>query len=341
MLAASPAAPASTGEAAATRPRAAKDGRIDAIVLDAALPDVIDIAQALRARVGSRAVGSSDRARRPRPDELFAYVEVMAQGPAATIRVLLSDGRAYYRALDGGEGSRAREIATIVGNLVAGIDEDSVAADEERVPVPTRLQAAAAKPREAPPPQLPPPRPPRWTITGAGLVIAGVARPEPTGFAGAGGRIGFAHRSMRGVTLGASLRVAAGGRRGHALTRIRVAAEIGHLLQHRRFELATTFAVTAEPWVVTRAGAVANGARRPASALLGAALRIAPGVVIAARRGGAIRLAPFVEVAGSAIPSSRGGIARVREDAGMGARDLFRVGGLELSAGVELGLWLR
>lgn len=57
-------------------------------------------------------------------------------------------------------------------------------------------------------------------------------------------------------------------------------------------------------------------------------------------RGRAFRLAPFVELAGSAIPARNGGVARLRVQDTSGTRELFRVGGLELALGLELGLWL-
>lgn len=332
----SPATPA--GKAAGASEQ--RHGRIDAIVLDVGIADREAIAEALRARVGARAVGSSDKARRPRADERFAYLEVTQSDTSVTIRVLLSDGRAYNRSIDAVGTARAREIASIVGNLVAGIEEDVVAADEESVPVPERLQPAPARPQPPAPVVRAPAALPRWTISAAGLAIVGVGPPAPMGLAGAGARVGFAHRWARGLTLGASVRAAGMPRRDHALTRVRIAGEIGHLLRRGRFELTTTFAVTVEPWFVTRGGALASGTRRPASALLGGAIRVAPGVALPLPRGAALRIAPFVELAGSAIPSASGGVARVREDLVDGTRDLFRVGGLELSAGLELGVWL-
>jgi hypothetical protein len=59
------------------------------------------------------------------------------------------------------------------------------------------------------------------------------------------------------------------------------------------------------------------------------------------RRGKSLRIGPFVEFAGSAIPSREGGIARVRRRNDMGGLDdLFRAGGFEIAIGLLIGPWL-
>jgi hypothetical protein len=73
---------------------------------------------------------------------------------------------------------------------------------------------------------------------------------------------------------------------------------------------------------------------------LGGVLRVAPAWRHATRRGRSLRLAPFVELAGSALPTDDGGVARLRAQDDAGVHDLFRVGGLELAVGLELGLWM-
>jgi hypothetical protein len=81
--------------------------------------------------------------------------------------------------------------------------------------------------------------------------------------------------------------------------------------------------------------------RRPVSALLGGALRLEPVGRVPMSRGRSVRIGPFVEVAGSAIPTSSGGVARLRtrgEDGEL--HDLFRAGGLEIAVGLVVGPWV-
>jgi hypothetical protein len=59
------------------------------------------------------------------------------------------------------------------------------------------------------------------------------------------------------------------------------------------------------------------------------------------RRGAALRIGPRLDLAGGTTTAGGGGVAWVRaREADGTARDAFRIGGLELGVGLELGMWL-
>jgi hypothetical protein len=100
-------------------------------------------------------------------------------------------------------------------------------------------------------------------------------------------------------------------------------------------------ALAIEPWWTTRTGAAApvfSGAsetrRRP---LLGGYLRLTPAVRIAVKRGPlvGVRVGPRVELGGAFVVD---GGAQVVGLADTGGTPRFRLGGLELSLGLEIAL---
>ncbi|HWB75325.1 MAG TPA: hypothetical protein VG755_10220 [Nannocystaceae bacterium] len=315
---------------------------VDAVVIAPEITDRAALEDALRLRIGDRPISDAAHARNPREGELFAYVEVTAKGEQLVVRLVLSDARAYVRTIESAADLRAREIAATVANLVAGIEEDDLPPDERDVPLPPVLEPAPPKPPPKPlaPKPLPRPRYELGIAVGGDATLA-IGPPAPQGFAAAGGHARVDLRLRSGALVGVALRGAGDRNRGYGLTRIRLAIEGGYAWRRGAFELATTIGATVEPWVVTRGGHVPDVAdRKPAHAALGGLVRVAPAWRRVGRRGRAFRLAPFVELAGSAIPAKNGGVARLREQAASGAHDLFRVGGLELTLGLELGAWI-
>jgi hypothetical protein len=315
---------------------------IDALVIDASTTERDALADALRLRIGERPISDSLHARNPRAGELFAYVEVHPRGASSLlVRLVLSDARAYVRVIDSSADLRARELATAVANLVAGIEEDDLPPDERDVALPAVLEPA--------PPREPEPRPqvavpvPRYElgIAGGADVLLGLGPPPPAGFAAAGAHARVDARLRSGALLGLALRGLGHRRLGYGLTRLRIAIEGGYAWRRGAFELATTVGATVEPWLVTRDGGIPELARRrPVDVALGGLVRIAPAWRRETRGGRSIRLAPFIELAGSALPARDGGVARLRVQEQMRVRELFRVGGLELALGLELGVWL-
>jgi hypothetical protein len=326
-----------TPPAADTTPRV----HIDAIVVDARIAAHGPLEDALRVRLTDRPVSDSTHARAPKKGELFAYLEIENATPErASVRLLLSDGRAYIRAIDAPESTRAREIAATIANLLAGIEEGAIAPTQEHVALPAALRPVAPPPEPAKP--LPPrPLPPRpeWGLVLGGAASFAAGAPPPQGLAAAGGELRAEARWPRGPTLGVALRFAGLRAKGYGLVRIRVAPSFGWAWRRGNFELHSIAMITVEPWALLHDAAAVD--RRPVSALLGGAVRLEPVGRVPLARGKSLRIGPFVEVAGSAIPSRTGGVARLRrrDDAGE-LEDLFRAGGLEIAAGLVIGPWI-
>lgn len=336
-------AAAPTSAAPPVQQPVAQRHRIDALVIASDVPDRAALEDALRLRVGDRPISDALHARNPREGELFAYVEVKPKdAQSLVVRLVLSDARAYVRTLESPADLRAREIAATVANLVAGIEEDDLPPDERDVALPPVLELAPPEPPPQPiaPPPLPPARFDLGIVAGADAGLA-LGPPPPQGFAAAGAHARLDVRARNGALVAVALRGLGNRRFGYGLTRIRLAIEGGYAWRRGAFELMTTAGLTLEPWLVTRGGKLPDVAeRKPVHVALGGLVRIAPAWRRVGPRGRAFRLAPFVELAGSAIPARNGGVARLRAQDTTGTRELFRVGGLELALGLELGVWL-
>jgi hypothetical protein len=107
--------------------------------------------------------------------------------------------------------------------------------------------------------------------------------------------------------------------------------------------LAWPLALSVEPWWATRAGegaAIYSGSsaapRRP---LLGGHLRLTPSarVVVGGKRAVALRIGPRLDLGGSFVVDDGARIVGLADD---GGAPRFRLGGLELSMGLELALQL-
>lgn len=332
--AATPAVDRPPGVEASSRP-------IDALVIDASIGDLVALEAAIRLRLADTPVTRSDRARQPRAGELFAYLEVEPQaGERSTLRLTLGDARAWVRTIESPASDRTREIATTVGNLLAGIELDSIAPDLLDVPLPMPLQRSTAAVVRPPVASKPRPAPPRlaWGLGGDAVVVLGLGPPPPAGVAAGGFALRSAVRWRRGALVVAGLRAGMRHRDDFTITRLRLDVGGGYAWHRGAFALHTTAAITAEPWFVTSSGAVPDGGRRPVSALVGAAVRIAPGWRVAVGRRH-LGLMPFVELAGSAVPGRGGGVARVRTGTADDPVDVFRAGGLELAAGLSVVVW--
>lgn len=316
---------------------------IDAIVVDARIADHAALEDALRIRLTDRPVSDSAHARAPAKDELFGYLEIeSATAERASVRLLLSDGRAYVRMIEAPQATRAREIAATIANLLAGIEEGAIAPTQEHVPIPEALRPVEVTPKR-PPPKRPPTAPPprvEWGIAVGGAAIVAAGPPEPQGFAAGGGELRGEARWRRGPTVGLAVRAAGNRADGYGLLRVRISPTFGWAWRTGAFELHSMAMLSVEPWVLLQSGDEPVD-RKPVSALLGGALRFEPVGRVMLARGRSVRIGPFVEVGGSAIPSASGGIARLRrrDDAGE-LHDLFRLGGLEIAVGLVVGPWV-
>ncbi len=293
---------------------------------------------------------SFDRA----PESGLAFVDVVAETHAATVKVVLQDGRGYLRQVELDAGNPERSVARIVAATLVAIEEERIAPDRsdaaipepapepepepdsepEPEPTPQPAPQSVQPERNAPIPRLSPPR----------LEIGPTLRGEATVGLGVGG--GSAGLAAGGVAAAVDLRFPAGvlasgefrfvvrTNGGHILTRYRLALGAGYAVRHSFFEMPIRASFTFEPWLV--AGERVDPTRRP---LLGGAVHLSPGVRIplSGRTLRGLRIGARVELAASALPS--GDNVRVLTGAPDMERDLFRAGGLELSMGAEVGLW--
>lgn len=284
-----------------------------------------------------------------------------------TIRVITSDGRAYERSFAVEIGQEVRVAASTAANLIFAVEQGAVAPDAEDVEIPPPAVAAvpeptppapAPKPEPEPPPvqtQAPGPKEPvqedmskrpRWEL-GLGLHAAAVLGVGPPAYggplAGGGGGLGLEVRSPRGFAAALEARAIGQTEAGSGLGRLRVAIAAGYALRRKSFELPILVGLAIEPWWITRAGEraplLAAGdddvlARPP---LLGGFLRLSPGWRAQPSPRLGLRVGPRIELGGSFAIDDHDG-ARVVGLADAAGTPRFRVGGLELSLGLELAL---
>jgi hypothetical protein len=120
--------------------------------------------------------------------------------------------------------------------------------------------------------------------------------------------------------------------------RIRALVGAGYDLRAGGFELPILLGATVEPWWVANQELTSKQVSSP-SPLLGIQLDVAPGYRVAVgSNGAAIRLAALASLGLSAELRDGVAVPFVHDDASN--TDLFRLGGTELMAGIELGVWL-
>ena len=293
----------------------------------------------------------------------FVFVAVRSDPRAPArhqIGVITSDGEAFFREVDTGADAPARVLASVLANLLFSIAEGSVRPDRTDFeipaeggaspgpapagPVPTPLPpqpATAVKPPPVPR-DTPKPTPPGWQYGLVATGVIGVAVGAPSfgpPVNGGGGSLGLDARGPRGALVGGELRLLGRGAEDHRLVRMRLTALAGYVLRRGRFELPLALGVTVEPWWVSPVTAVT--ATRGARPLVGGLLRVSPGLHIERSRGPlrAIRLGPRLELAGSFAIDDGARVVGVSLGQGDPNRALFRLGGLEFNAGLELALW--
>jgi hypothetical protein len=283
---------------------------------------------------------------------------------AWSLTLVASDGRAYDRRVTADASSSrddvVRLIASNVGNLVAAIEAGTVQHDRQDVPIPPPALAASPCPT-CPPPKPPAPCPPPSQPTpppaaapaaldiGIGvapMVAIGLGDPaDADRFTAAGGDVALWLRHRTGVLVGADVRML--GRRlafDTSILRTRIGLALGYAWRRNSFELATTAALTVEPWSVRASGSRSmlgdpEGAARTGAPLLGGALRIVP-----AHRfeigGIAVRLGPRLEVAASSAIGDGGRVAQLLVDAGGDLTTVGRIGGWEIGIGIDAVVWI-
>ena len=304
----------------------------------------------------------------PAPAEsphVYVRVERGANGHGA-LRVITSDGRAYERGFLIEVGQEVRVAASTVASLIYAVEQGAVAPDRKDVaipevpgesaaivPDPPSAAADAPLPRAAPSEGSQTASPGRrgdtaaWelgaNLHGAAALGLGPPRyPRSHGaLAGGGGGLGLEFRSPRGGLAAFDLRGIGLVADGLGVGRMRISIGGGYAWRRGRFEVPVLVAVAVEPWWATRAGAVASiasGARVIAGlSLIGGYLRVSPGLRISRPRGplAGVRVGPRLELGGSFALDNGAKVVGLADPAGV---PQFRLGGLEMSLGLELSL---
>lgn len=314
-----------------------------------------------------------DRHGGPPPTEApHVYLQIArTTDTSGTLRVITSDGREYERAFTIEIGQEVRAAASTAANLLFAVEEGTVAPDREDVAIPdappeptptdstptdpTPTDPTPTAPTEPLPPETGPkdqvpktmPEPParRWELAAAlhGAALVGLGPPSFAGpLVAGGGGLALELRSPGGGAAALELRGLGRADAGLGVGRLRVAVAGGYSLRRGRFELPVLVGLSVEPWWTTQAGAgapvFAGSARTSRAPLLGGYLRVTPAARISLKnpRLVGLRVGPRLELGGSfAVVDGAPRVIGLADTAG-GQR--FRLGGLELSVGLELAL---
>jgi hypothetical protein len=355
FVAALPAGAAEPVPTATPAPSAAP--RVERVRLDVDASLRPSLREALSLRLAPVPVDDHDPSKPSEGDGLHVYVSVPApRDERYQVEIIASDGRAYAREITAPAEMAGRILGSELALLLRGIEEGTIVPDRQdaRMPGvapdrPTNGGRPGGVP--APPPTVSSPRSThgeRRLELGVRAGVGGLLGIVPSTDIGrstaALGEIGVDVRWPSGATVSADIRM--GGRRTSpfSLLRTRIAVGGGYVLRRGAFELPVRLWIGVEPWGVRAHGrgtpvVPLDGTARQVP-LLGLGARADPGlrVSFAARPSLAIRLGPYVELAGSAVFSDGVGVPRLREvdtDA-----VVARLGGLELGLGLSVQLWL-
>ena len=308
----------------------------------------------------------------------LAYWEVRYRTESQLVitRLILSDGRSYRRQATAPPERAPRLAASLLANLLPAIEQDRVVPDEggvalpsgtgeqpprapsedparaaeEPAPVrdsPREVERAAGSEGPLPPQARQPARPAPWEIglPVSGALAAGLGPPtDLQGLAAGTIEMSMWARVRQGGTALFGLRGAWRQNGPFVMDRVRLSVGGGYVWRGRWLELPVLAAATLEWWRVRKGGRVQSvvgpsGDPSGRSPLLGGLLAFAPGAAWWPGRGRVgLRLGAVVELAASGVP--RAGIIRVVERKGGRDRERLRAGGLELSVGLSLGVWI-
>jgi hypothetical protein len=290
------------------------------------------------------------------PIEPYLYIQARREaGKVHRIAIIFSDGRAFYEHLDVGDaGSPERVLASAIANLLFSIESGAVEPDQHGVQTPLHEREAQPPPEPTPEPEPTPiePEPEPQGRDGALELGMTLGLGQATGLGAP--RFADAHLGWFGALelqlrtrggLFAALEFRPGGTSSDAyrLTRLHTGLGLGYAWRgpHVEFVIATTASIGA--WLVSSEGRAepvthidSGTVGRPP--LLGFGLRLSPGYRVELRRGSlrALRIGPRIEASGAFVTSPAPRVAGLQSRAG---DELFRLGGVELYAGIELALW--
>jgi hypothetical protein len=348
---------------------AADRGTFEAVYLHVEGVDEAAAATALGLRLGDVAVQTTWDLDSTNPSDggRHAFINLRARARVdrdETVRmeVITSEGRAYVRDI-GVPPDDMRAIASTAANLLFSIERDAVQADREGAHVPltheaeevakalepsSKTEAAECKTPEPSCPTCPecsepvavePPVrvPPGWELgpTLAAGTLLSLAPPfHGRRVAGTGAALGFDARHRGGAQLALAIRLLGVRDDEVVLRRLRIAAGAGYGLRRGKFDFPFVAMISIEPWFAHHAG---NQAKFPGSFLLGGYLRLVPGLRIEPARSSvsSVRLGARIDLGGSFALDDGAKVVGVND---FEDRALFRLGGLELMAGIELGI---
>lgn len=264
-----------------------------------------------------------------------AKLTIERQGGNLHLELVDESGRTYTRDVPADDDIGSRALATDTAAFLDAVERGDV----EPEPASNRGRSSRQEENQAG----------RFTDAlqfGAGL---GPAVTIPIGADAGRGIIGAGDLAIRVQTLHRILfafGTRIGGRTGggHRLVRGRLSFGGGYRLTVDRFDMPITGALTVEPWSVKQQGgaepdleAEAVEIERPAS-LIGIAARVAPAVLFPMRDGIMLRVGGALDLGFSGVPGSA--VVRVGEDTDAGSDTVFRVGGFEATAVLEVGVWV-
>jgi len=349
------------------------------------LDDVFEIdAAATRKAIGLRLpdvalYDQGQSARRGDEEGLYAVLEIRQRDPETiAIRVVLSDGRAFRREVHPGEAEPSRVLAGTLASLVPAIEEATVIADEEDVPLPEALvlepderplvDAHALKDEGEngddaeddkgdtgePDPDNATDDPPATKTNAPALqasapleiglnigtsALFGVHAPS-LGWRGAAGHLGVDVRLPKGLLAGIELRLSGGRASDLRLLRLRSAIAVGYSVRRRAFELPIAALLTVEPWWTRdpQGRQPVNLAEDTPRPLLGVGVRVAPGLFLSLGKDLHLRIGARLEAALSGEP--RDGLRRPVVRGPSLESPALTLAGLELTTGLDLTIWL-
>lgn len=334
--------------------------RVTTILVRPGAPGGDGLLDDLRLRLPAIVIGVQPASQPPEGLAVYVVLHDLAEADAWALELVTSDGRGFDRVLqmeaEWTRTERRRFAAANIAQLIEGVEAGTLPPDREAA-APSQVCEVCTTPG---PPEVilipgnvqvqcpdPPPEPPaparRWRlgVWAAPTAVLGLGEPDDRSrFAGGGGLLGLVARAPSGVLILTEVRGlrASSSALDASLGRARISLGSGAVLRAGGGELEFQGALSVEPWWLRRGGeSVAVPGRGPA---LGAWARVVAGAVWEWRTT-SLRVGGWTELAVSGVVGDDGvqvaGVSLETVDGGQTTRTpTFRVGGVEVSAGLQL-----
>jgi hypothetical protein len=335
--------------------------RIERVWLDVEASLQPSLREALSLRLSPVPITDHDASRPSNGEGNGLHVYVFVPEPRDErydVEIIVSDGRAYTRRIAAPAAMAGRILGSELALLLRGIEEGTIVPDRQDARMPGTDTGGSTSDDEPVGPVPPKPSPavidsrsartePRLEL-GVIAAMGGLLGIAPTADIGRSvavlGELGMEVRWPSGAAVSADIRMGGRHTSPFSLLRTRIAVGGGYVLRRGAFELPLRMWLGVEPWGVRVHGrgtpvVPLHGNARQVP-LLGLVARADPGIRMsfATRPSLAMRLGPYVELAGSAAWSDGVGVPRLRAaDTG---EVVARLGGLELGLGLSVQLWL-